>query len=142
MSMISEPGTFRWFTQSDRYGLASGSARGDRRELRTYLEQRHAAGERWVLVMVEVLVRAPVRRSVGLAVQYRRIAPDLLADAGGRLQIADGKAEIADCRGGRVTVWASGMDLAPGQDYSEHVGFACPRPNAWDPELTAVACAN
>lgn len=142
MKMISPTGTFHWFTQANGDGSVGGSPRGSRRALRAYFEERHAAGERWVLVMAELFIRTATTRELDLGVQYRRVAPDLPPGAGGRLQIADAKVSIEDCRDGRVAVWASGLDLTLGRPYSQYTAFNCPRPTSWDPERVAVACAS
>jgi hypothetical protein len=144
MRWIAPAGQFRWFTQANGDQSAGGERDGSRSRLDIYLRARWLAGERWRLVMLTLRPEARRGRpspTIGVSIQYRRLASDLPPNAGGRLGIADGKASIADCRNGRIEVWSSGLDIAPNRDYSEIVIFECPRPKDWRPPRPIIACA-
>lgn len=144
MKWIAPRGTFKWFTQANGDGSGGGERNGSRSRLAGYLRARWLAGERWRLVMLALRPearRGKPSRTIEMSIQYRRLAPDLPPNAGGRLGIADGKASIGDCLNGRIEVWSSGLDIAPNRDYSEFVGFACPRTPDWTPGRPIIACA-
>lgn len=144
LKWVAPSGEFRWFTQANGDGTSGGERDSSRSGLQTYLRARWHAGERWRLVMLALRPEARRGRpspTIEVTIQYRRLAPDLPPNAGGRLGIADGKASIGHCRSGKIDVWSSGLDIAPNRDYSQFVAFACPRRHDWNPTQTIIACA-
>jgi limonene-1,2-epoxide hydrolase len=139
MRSIAPESDLQWFTQAIGIGGVSDSGgRYSRADVARYLRGRVDRNERLRLIMIRV-------RTYGSSVQaelmYQRNATDIGPWMGGRLHVADGKAEFR-CHDERltITVWSSGMADAPNASIPASTVIPCSAPKSWRPFAAVLAC--
>lgn len=140
MRSIAPDADLQWFTQNIGVGgVASESGgRDSRADVARYLQRRVARNERLRLLMIKAKKSGS---GVHAELMYQRNATDIGPWMGGRLHVAEGKAEFR-CHAERltITVWSSGMADAPNARIPAHFVMPCSPPGNWRPFAAVLAC--
>jgi hypothetical protein len=139
MRKVAPDSDLAWFTQNIGVGgVADNGGRDSRADVARYLRRRVDRSERLRLIMIKAKKSGS---SVHAQLMYQRTATDIGAWMGGRLHVADGKAEFT-CHNKRLTiaVWSSGMADAPNAGIPASIVTPCPAPKSWRPFAAVLAC--
>jgi limonene-1,2-epoxide hydrolase len=139
MRKVAPDSDLAWFTQNIGVGgVADNGGRDSRADVARYLRRRVDRSERLRLIMIKAKKSGS---SVHAQLMYQRTATDIGAWMGGRLHVADGKAEFS-CHNKRLTiaVWSSGMADAPNAGIPASIVTPCPAPKSWRPFAAVLAC--
>lgn len=136
---VASAPSFKWYSVSENTEPRRNFVAGSRSQFLRYALRRHRRHERLRLVLVDA---ASASRTGAAAIHFviQRTATDLAPGLGGNLRIAEGKAELT-CRTQLIYVWSMGMEMAPGLDLPQHVGWSCPQPDGWSAQSrVAIGC--